>query len=447
MSPKADMNLNVRHYIDSAKIGRTQWVTFVLCFWLTMLEGFDTSLMGFIAPQMKRDGLIGASEMSAALTIGLLGLFVGAIGGGIMADRLGRKKAVLLSIVWFGLGCCATSMIETGRQLLCWRFITGLGIGAAMPGIAGLVSEWAAVKSRASFLTSVFCGFLLGGAVAGLLTGAAMAAIGWRGMLIIGGVLPVLAAVIFWLLAADSPVHMVVLRRSPARIGATLRRAFPHDDFEGKEFTSPEKPVNKGRLSMLFSHEHRAATLAIWCTQFLAFFVFYQLSSWLPGYIASTGIVPDVAAHIASHFHTGALIGAIVCVALTRRVAPSKVAACGYALAAVVMIMIASATSVDAFSSLIYLAGAFVGGPIICMNALSAIVYPTALRGTGSGAAHAASRMGSIIGVAAVAIPLKAGFAFPQIIGSLSIPLFGISLALFVLTGLITRRLRTVASA
>lgn len=441
------MNLNVRQYIDSVEIGRTQWITFFLCFWLTMLEGFDTSLMGFIAPQMKREGLIGASDMSAALTVGLFGLFVGAIGGGIMADRLGRKKAVLLSILWFGLGCCLTSMIESGMQLLCWRFITGLGIGAAMPGIAGLVSEWAPAKSRASFLTSVFCGFLLGGALAGLLTGAAMASIGWGGMLIIGGVLPVLAAAIFWLLAADSPVHMVVLQRSPAVIGATLRRAFPQADFQGNVFTSPEKPVHKKRLSILLTREHLAATLTIWCTQFLAFFVFYQLSSWLPGYIASTGIPPDVAAHIASHFHTGALIGAIVCVAMTRRVAPSKVAACGYALASVVMVMIASASSAQAFSSLIYLAGAFVGGPIICMNALSAIVYPTALRGTGSGAAHAASRLGSIIGVAAVAIPLKAGFAFPQIIGSLSIPLFGISLALFVLTGLISHRLRSVAAA
>ncbi|KVA30614.1 hypothetical protein WI44_19870 [Burkholderia cepacia] len=441
------MKLNIRHYIDSAKVGPTQWITFALCFWLTMLEGFDTSLMGFIAPQMKREGLIGASEMAAALSIGLLGLFVGAIVGGMMADRLGRKKAVLLTILWFGLGCCFTSMIETGTQLLCWRFITGLGIGAAMPGIAGLVSEWAPARSRASFLTSVFCGFLLGGALAGLLTGAAMASIGWRGMLIIGGVLPLLAAVAFWLLTADSPLHMVVLRRSPALIAATLQRAFPHEDFRGKEFLSPEKPVSKARLSALFNTEHRAATLAIWCTQFVAFFVFYQLSSWLPGYIASTGILPNVAAHIASHFHTGALIGSITCVVLTRRVTPSKVAACGYALAAIVMVIIASTSSANAFSSLIYLAGAFVGGPIVCMNALSAIVYPTALRGTGSGAAHAASRMGAIVGVAVVAIPLRAGFAFPQIIGSLAIPLLGISFGLFVLTGLISHRLRTVASA
>lgn len=415
--------LNISQYIDGHPVGRLQRIVFALCFMLIALEGFDTAIVSFIAPQILHDGIIGQRHMALLIGVGMVGLLIGAPIGGILADRFGRKKVLAVAVCWFALCCIISPLISQSELFIFLRFLAGLGIGAAMPPVANMVAEHCPTRYRTSMLAFVFCGFIFGAMAAGICTGMLSAHIGWRGLLFIGGISPLVVILAFILLAEESVMFIVVAGRAREQIAAIMRRLYPTQDFASNNFIAGEDPPASKPLNELFSPRYRIGSLLIWSIQLLAYYVFYQLSNWLPSYLVGSGYQPAQAARMASFFQLGSLLGSLCCVWMTRRHHGAAVAAVSYVLGVTAIAALALGQSSAWFPVTIFFSGLFVGGPIICVNALATVYYPTSLRGLGSGVAVSCGRLGSIAGAFIVGAAIQAGFSYPQIFSSSSLVL------------------------
>ena len=167
MSGAQQAGVDVATVIDRVPLSRLQWVTIVLCGIVAILDGFDTQAIAFVAPLIAKDMQAEMSAFGPVFGAGLLGLTVGALAFGPIADRFGRKPVIIVSSLMFGAFAFATPIVQSLDALMIMRFLTGLGLGGAMPNIIALTSEYAPKHRRATLVTLMFCGFPLGAGLRG----------------------------------------------------------------------------------------------------------------------------------------------------------------------------------------------------------------------------------------------------------------------------------------
>ncbi|STS98062.1 4-hydroxybenzoate transporter [Klebsiella pneumoniae] len=156
--------LDVRELINRNPLSRFQKLIIFLGFCVIALDGFDIAIMGFIAPTLKLEWGVSNHQLGLVISAALIGLALGAIFSGPLADWLGRKKIIINSVFFFGFWTIATAFSHNVEQMMFFRFMTGLGLGAAMPNIGTLVSEYAPERQRSFIITVIFCGFTFGAA-------------------------------------------------------------------------------------------------------------------------------------------------------------------------------------------------------------------------------------------------------------------------------------------
>src|SRR5208337_4983083 len=189
-------SVNVTKFIDSHPFSAFQWLIFAVCFVIVLMDGFDTAAIGYIAPSLIKEWGVTRPDLGPVLSAALLGLAFGATLSGPLADRLGRKLMLFWSVLWFGIACLASSYSANLDQLTIMRFLTGMGLGAAMPNAVTLMSEYCPEKRRSFLTNAMFCGFPLGAALGGFLAAWIIPNFGWRGVLLLGGATPLVLAVL-----------------------------------------------------------------------------------------------------------------------------------------------------------------------------------------------------------------------------------------------------------
>jgi AAHS family 4-hydroxybenzoate transporter-like MFS transporter len=172
--------LDVQGFLDEQPFSAMQRIIFALCFVIVLLDGFDTAAIGYIAPSLITEWGVPRPALAPVLSAALFGLAAGAICSGPIADRFGRKLVLTASVVIFGLASLLSAWADTLNHLVIWRFVTGLGLGAAMPNAVTLMSEFCAEKRRAVLVNAMFCGFPLGAAFGGFLAAWMIPLWGWR---------------------------------------------------------------------------------------------------------------------------------------------------------------------------------------------------------------------------------------------------------------------------
>ncbi|WP_017125325.1 MFS transporter, partial [Pseudomonas gingeri] len=157
--------------IDACAISRYQIIVLLLCFLVVLVDGFDTAVIGYIAPSLRQEWGLQPSQLSPAFGAGLFGLMCGAFLFGPIADKYGRKKVLLVSVLIFSLGTLASAWAHSIDSLTALRFLTGIGLGGAMPTCITLSSEYSPLRRRMIMVTLSYSGFTtglaLGGAVGG----------------------------------------------------------------------------------------------------------------------------------------------------------------------------------------------------------------------------------------------------------------------------------------
>src|SRR5258707_3030149 len=190
----ADPPIDVQRFIDERGLSLVQVVLLVLCFLVVAVDGFDTAAIGFIAPALRTEWGATPAQLAPLFGAGLLGLMIGAFAFGPLADRLGRRAILALTVLFFGVASLASALAPSIGMLTLLRFVTGLGLGGAMPNAITLTSEYSPEGRRSFLVMIMFSGFPLGSALGGVAAAHLIAAYGWRSVLVLGGVLPLLLA-------------------------------------------------------------------------------------------------------------------------------------------------------------------------------------------------------------------------------------------------------------
>lgn len=416
--------LDVRAHINGRKMSGYQWLLLFLCFLIVATDGMDVAIMGFLAPDITKEWGISRAAFGVVMSAAPIGLAIGAILVGPLSDRFGRKKLLMVSVAWFGVFSLLSAAANDVVTLSILRFLTGLGLGAAMPNTTTLLSEYVPERSRSTLLAVMFTGFNLGSALVGFAAGALLPHFGWRAVLVAGGIVPLACLPIYLWLVPESCRFLVVRKYPAERIARTLRRVCGGDVPANASFTISEPSVQGTQpAKVLMSAAYRKVSLSLWATYFMGLLVIYLLSGWLPTLIKDAGLPIERAANITALFQLGGTVGALVVGYLMDRWAPNRVIAGAYVAGAVFILFLASGSVTSPlFAMYVLLAGFCMSGAQTGLNAYAPSCYPTVVRATGVSWMQGIGRFGSIFGSFAGGILLSIGWGFGAVIAVLAIP-------------------------
>jgi len=406
-------SVDVSQWIESRqRFGAGRWWLVFLCLLVVTFDGFDAQIMGYAAPALVKDWHVDRTLLGPVISAGLFGLMLGALVLGTLGDRIGRKTIILISVAVFSVGSLLTAFVTNVGQLSTLRFLTGVGLGGAMPGAVALVSEYVPARLRGTMVTITVCGFAIGPAVGGFIAGGLIRVYGWPALFVVGGVVPLVMLPVLWRLLPESS-RFLIGRGAPApEIVENLRRVFPRDEFApNARYVHAEGRVPKAPVRELFAEGRGTGTMLLWLALFLNLVGINLQTSWLPMLLSDLGYSVAQAVSATAMLHVGGALGGLVLSRLLDRYdAPSAVAAIGMIAGLTIILVGASGGSLTLLRCSIFLAGLFVVGAQSALNALSAMFYPGPIRSTGSGWALGVGRLGAAagptIGSALVALKL-----------------------------------------
>jgi AAHS family 4-hydroxybenzoate transporter-like MFS transporter len=391
--------VDVVEFIDQQPVGGFQLKLLLTCAAVLFLDGFDTQAIGYVAPSLAREWHLTKAQLGPVFSAGLFGLMIGALSFGPLADRIGRRKIIIFSTVAFGLGTLATAFVQDANALFAIRFLTGLGLGGAMPNAVAMTSEFNPRRRRATMVMIMFCGFSVGAALGGFLAAALIPHFGWRSVFIVGGAVPLLLVPILAMRLPESVRFLVLTGREPRRVAELLGLIGPNADFTAATRFVVHEPALAGvPVLHLFRSSRTVATLLLWVVFFMSLLDIYFLANWLPTVLNDLGASVSAAALIGSMLQVGGIVGTFALGSIIDR----------FSFRALALVYFVAVFAVGAIGQLghsailvtlaIFVAGFCVVGGQIAANALAAGYYPTAVRATGVGWALGIGRIGSIVG-------------------------------------------------
>ncbi|CAN5355165.1 aromatic acid/H+ symport family MFS transporter [soil metagenome] len=416
--------VDVQTFLNENRFSGYQWLVFGLCFFIVLLDGFDTAAIGFIAPSLINEWGVSRPALGPVLSAALFGLAAGALFAGPLADRLGRKRVLVGAVLVFGVACLGSAFSADLMQLTILRFVTGVGLGAAMPNAVTLMSEYCPDKRRAMLTNAMFSGFPLGAALGGFLASWMIPQWGWRSVLVLGGITPLVLVVLMVALLPESVRYMVANSQPVERIRAVLSRISSSAQQAQSFFMSEAKTSVAGQsgLGVVLSPAYRMGSIMLWLTYFMGLVIFYALINWMPILFKDAGIAPKDASLIAALFPLGG-VGAIFFGWLMDRFNGNKIIAVGYALTAGSIYAIGQmAGSVGLLVLVVFVAGTFMNTAQSSMPALAAGFYPTQGRATGVAWMLGIGRFGGIAGSFLVAELARRHFDFSSTFMVIAIP-------------------------
>jgi MFS transporter, AAHS family, 4-hydroxybenzoate transporter len=391
--------VDVADFIDQQPIGGFQLKLLLSCAAVLFLDGFDTQAIGYVAPALAKEWGLTKSALGPVFSAGLFGLMIGALLFGPLADRIGRKKIIILSTLAFGIGALVTAFVNDANTLLAIRFLTGLGLGGAMPNAIAMTSEFNPRRRRATMVMIMFCGFSIGAALGGLLAAALIPHFGWRSVFVVGGIAPLLLAPVLAVQLPESVRFLALTGRANDRVASLLGFISPKTIFApGTQFVVHEPHLPGIPVLHLFRQGRTLVTLLLWVVFFMSLLDIYFLSNWLPTVLNDLGVSVSSSAAIGSMLQVGGVVGTLALGSIIDR----------FSFRALALVYFMAVFAVGAIGQLghsivfvtmaIFAAGFCIVGGQIAANALAAAFYPTSVRATGVGWALGIGRVGSIVG-------------------------------------------------
>lgn len=416
-------------FINRAKIGRLQMLVGFLSGCALLVEGFNTSAIGYIAPQITRTWHVPNSTLGTILSADMVGLLLGYLFLSPLSARFGHKRMIVACTAAFGAMTFLTITATGVPLLILFRFLTGIGVGGAMPSAVALTGEYFPERARSTSITLIYIGFSLGQIAAGVVSGLLLEPLGWRAVLATGGISTIVLSVLFSFLLPELLEFLINRGNGHGRAAGILRRMTHQTGIaisettrlvagrDGGQKVSAGQLVEKGRAT---------GTMLIWAGMFMNLMIYFFLQKWLTSLLVQSGLSQQVAITATTVGLAGGILAAVIIGPLMDRYGPYAVVSGLFALSAVSVVLMARIL-IGPVPWLTIAVSFFVGfclsGGQKANNALSVYFYPTALRGTGIGWSLGVGRIGGVLGPFAAGILLANGWSPSDLFYAASIPM------------------------
>jgi AAHS family 4-hydroxybenzoate transporter-like MFS transporter len=394
--------VQVSRLLDQRGLSSFHWN---LIFWsvlLSLIDGYDIAAIAFAAPHLVREWGVERGALGPVFSASLIGILFGSALFGWVGDKYGRKAALISSNLLFGVFTLAAAWSSNLDQLFWLRLLAGLGIGGVIPNVVAINSESAPRRYRAT-LALVAVGFVpIGGAIPGVVAATLVPTHGWQILFTIGGIVPIILAIIGMFILPESIKYMALHDSQRAKMVKTIAAIDPNYTVpaNAKFVIEDEQQQYAGfNPAHLFKQGLWLITPLLWLLFALNLMGYFYLLSWTPTLMAVLKLPPAIGAMAGAMIQVGGTVGSL---ALARWFERQRFFAIAIvfllAVPAVALIGFAGQTSTLALAVATFVAGFCVLGIQTGINVAGALVYPTSLRANGSGWELGIGRIGSIVG-------------------------------------------------
>ena len=423
-----------RQTIDNSPMSRVQIVVVSIMVMLCALDGFDMLSISFAAPGIAEEWGVDQKVLGLVLSMELLGMAIGSIAIGNMADRYGRRTAILVCLLGMAIGM---SMVATAQGLLSlsvWRIVTGIGIGGILASVNAMAAEFSNLSVRHMSCSLAVLGVPLGGALGGLVAAQLLNYFDWRSVFYFGALITALSIPlvifcvpesVYWLAQKQPKNALERINKTLARMRFNAVSTLPAAVDTGK---------NINPLKEIFVPSMRRVTLLVTTLYFAHVLTLYFLMKWTPKIVVDMGFTASAAGTVLVWVNLGGILGSTVFALAVDRVGLRRLMS---------VVLLASAVSVAAFGQLpadltrlcaiCALAGFFAMGAMSGLYATLAHVFPTPVRAVGTGFGIGVGRGGSILSPILAGVLFSAGFGLPSVAALMALGSVLSVLVLFVL--------------
>jgi MFS transporter, AAHS family, 4-hydroxybenzoate transporter len=398
------MEISIDSVVDRRPLGEYRVGIIVICFLIVLMDGFDTQVIGFVAGAIAKTRGIPVADFGRLFSSGLLGSALGAFILGPLGDRVGRRHMLTLSILIFSVFSFSFPHLTRFPQLMACRFLTGLGLGGALPNLLALCAEYTPREMRGATTGILFAGFPAGGATGALVSAHVVPAFGWPMIFYIGGCVPLILALLAILILPSSLRSALKHRDGQQRVAAIVHRMAPKSaPAEPVVYVDTGTPHENLSLRQVVRTGGVFPTLMLWCSSVMCFVVLIVMGLWTAVLLREQGVDAATATTMAGLFNLGSVVGTAFGGKLLDRLRPLVVLPATFIAGAICVSLVGQASgSVPALASLTMLTGAFIGAGSAQLLGLAVLIYPSAIRASGVGWVVATGRTGQILGPLAV---------------------------------------------
>ena len=418
--------IKTEEIINNSKFNKFHFMILFWCTFLIVLDGYDLAVYGASLPILIEEWGLSNVEAGAMGSYGLIGVMIGAIFFGPLADRIGRKKVILICFTFFSIFTGLCGLADSPTSFSIYRFIGGLGLGGIMPNVIALMTDYSPKKMRSLTVSLVLCGYSIGGMLAPALSIYLIPKFGWEIVYIVAAI-PLLFVPFIWKSLPDSAIFLVS-KGQTTQLRKVMNKINPDGNYtEHDQFAQIDMKKESGMpVIQLFKNKRALSTSLFWITYFMSLLMVYGLSTWLPKLMMQAGYGLNSSLSFLIILHGGTIIGTIIIGKLADKFGSKKMLVPMYTIGAIALLLLGFKNNMFIISLLVAITGACTIGAQNIMNAYVSQYYPPFLRSTALGIASGVGRIGAILGptiggiLLSMTLPIQVNFLVFAIPGVLA---------------------------
>ena len=395
--------VNPTKVIGTSKFNKFHLGLFIWSFMIILFDGYDLSVYGTALPLIMDEWGLDSVVAGTMGSYGLFGMMFGAFIFGVLADKIGRKKVIIINVLIFSLFTFLCGFAETATVFSIFRFIAGLGLGGIMPNVAALVMDYAPNSMKIRLVSLTLVSFAVGGALAPTVGVLLIESFGWASVFIVAG-LPLLG-IPFMMKQLPESTSYLIRTGQKKKLFETLSKVNPEFTYNlDDEIEEVKVEQVKSPIMGLFKGNRALSTVAFWLTFFCSLLMVYGLNTWLPKLMIQAGYGFNSSLTFLIALQSGAVIGILALSNLCEKYGSKKILVPAYIAGAIALTLLGFGGNTVVVFILVAIAGAATTGTQVLIQAYATAFYPADMRSTGIGVASGVGRLGGMMG------PIIGGF-------------------------------------
>jgi benzoate transport len=401
------MSISPKEILDKSPMNAFQILAVGVCILLNALDGFDVLAISFASPGIAAEWSINRAELGVVLSMELIGMAIGSVFLGGVADKIGRRPTIIACLIVMAVGMYGASLVHSVNQLLVVRLITGLGIGGMLASINAVAAEFSNAKYRNLSVMLMAAGYPVGAVLGGSVASQLLVNFDWRVVFEFGAAVTALALIIVYFMLPESIEYLLAKRpdNALANINKTLIR-MGHQTVDVLPEKSAEETI-KPSIRQLFTEKYAVLTITLTLAYFLHIMSFYYIIKWIPKLVVDMNYAASSAGQVLVWANLGGALGAFIVGMIASKLDLRKVTIAVMLLSFVMITYFGLGhKDLTGLAIVAAVAGFFTNSAIVGLYAMFAQYFPSTLRATGTGFVIGTGRAGAALG------PMIAGYLF-----------------------------------